>query len=190
MLLFTGILLGLIVGTIRKGSIFRLNSLKWLWIVFVPFIVSLLIKYYPEIPLLFKAGVTTVSYLCVLIFVFANRKYLVPSIILGLGTLSNYLVIAVNGFRMPISVKALSIYPSMTAEAVLSQRADYFVATDGARLLFLGDVIYFPVKIFEGFLSIGDVFLALGMFILIVQVMGKNCFVEKKPPETSSDREI
>lgn len=183
MLLFTSIILGLIVGLIRKGDVFRLNCLRFLWLVILPLAATLLIKCYPDIPYLLKAAVTTFSYLCVIVFVIANRKYKVPAVLLGLGTLCNYLVIAINSFRMPISARALLIYPTMTAEAVFSQRADYFVATDGAKLMFLGDVFYMPIKFLEGFFSVGDVILAIGMFFLIVQVMGKNKVERKKTQE-------
>ncbi len=183
MLLFTSVILGLIVGTIRRGNLFRLNNLRWIWLAILPLASVFLMKAYPSVPLLPKAAATTFSYLCVMIFVIANRKYKLPSVLLGLGTMCNYLVIAANSFRMPISVKALSIYSTMTPAAVIAQRADYFVATDGANLMFLGDVIYFPIKIFEGFLSIGDILLSIGMFMLIVQVMGRNCFGRKKTTE-------
>jgi len=180
MLLFLSVILGLAVGFIRKGDIFRLTNLRGLWLVIFSMAAILLIKYYPAIPYAYKVVATTLSYLCVIIFAILNRKHIVPSAFLGLGTLSNYLVIACNSFRMPISAKALLIYPTMTAEAVLSQRANYFVAIDGARLMFLGDVIYIPIKIFEGFLSVGDVFIAIGMFLLIVQVMVRNDMDRKR----------
>ena len=200
MILFASVILGLFVGLIRRGNIFRLNSLRWLLLAILPLLSVFLMKYYPTIPLLPKAAVTTFTYLCVMIFLIVNRKYAIPAVFLGLGTLCNYLVIAANSFRMPISPTALSIYATMTPEAVISRRADYFVATNGANLMFLGDVIYFPKKIidgyislgnlhlkvyipitiFEGFLSVGDILLAAGMFLLIVQVMGKNCVGRKK----------
>jgi len=183
MLLFMSVVLGIIVGTIRRGNIFRLSSLRWLWLAILPLGSVFLMKYYPSIPLVPKAVVTTFSYLCVMFFVIANRKYMLPSIFLALGTLSNYVVIAINSFRMPISPAALSVYPSMTVEAVIARRADYFVAVNGAHLMFLGDIIYFPIKIFEGFLSVGDILLSIGMFLLIVQVMGKNCIGRKKSTE-------
>lgn len=183
MILFASVILGLIVGIIRRGNIFRLNNLRWLLLAILPLLSVFLMKYYPTIPLLPKAAATTFSYLCVMIFVIANRKYAIPAILLGLGTLCNYLVIAANSFRMPISEKALLIYSTMTPEAVIAQRADYFVATDGANFLFLGDVIYFPIKLLDGFMSVGDILLAVGMFFLIVQVMGKNCLPSKKNAE-------
>jgi len=183
MLLFSSIILGLIVGLIRKGNIFRLNNLRLLWLVIMPLFASLVIKYYPVLPYILKAALTTLTYSCVIAFVIANRENVVPSVFLGLGTLSNYVVIAANSFRMPITAKALLIYPTMTAEAVLSQRANYFVATDGAKLMSLGDIIYIPIKIIEGFISVGDILLAIGMFLLIVRVMGKNTLDRKKPAD-------
>ncbi|MBP8641105.1 MAG: DUF5317 domain-containing protein [Oscillospiraceae bacterium] len=177
MLLFISIVLGLVLGFIRKGNIFALNSLRYLWIIILPLAATLLINNYPEISYLLKAAATTLSYMCVIVFSIVNRNYKVPAIFIGLGTLCNYVVIAANSFRMPISIKALSVYPTMTAEAVLLQRADYFVATDGANFFFLADIIYIPIKRLGGFLSIGDVILAIGMFLLIVQVMGRNTTV-------------
>ena len=181
-----GILFGIIVGTIRRGSIFRLNNLRWIWLAILPLVQVLLMKFYPAMPLMLNAVVTTLSYLCIVGFVIANRKYKIPAVLLGLGTLCNYIVIAANSFRMPISPTALSIYSTMTPEAVIAQRAVYFVATDGANFLFLGDVIYMPLKILGGFMSVGDILLAAGMFLLIVQVMGKNCLPSKKTTEKSN----
>lgn len=173
MLLFLSIILGLLVGLVRKGNVFRLGYLRLVWLAILPLVSVVLYKYYPGIPFWAKAVTTTISYLCVMVFVIANRKYTLASVFLGLGTLCNYIVIAINSFRMPISPTALSIYPNMTVEAVLAQRADYFVATEGAKLMFLADIIYMPTKLLGGFLSVGDILLAIGMFLLIVQVMGK-----------------
>ena len=180
MLLFLSIILGLLVGLVRRGNILRLGYLQLVWIAILPLVAVVLYKYYPGIPFWAKVVTTSISYLCVMIFVIANHKYTLASVFMGLGTLSNYLVIATNSFRMPITARALSVYPTMTVEAVIAQRADYFVATDGAKLMFLGDVIYMPIKFLEGFLSAGDIILAIGMFFLIVQVMGKNVVERKK----------
>lgn len=174
MLLLLSVVLGIFFGLLRKGKLFHLVSLRALWLAIVPMLSVILIKYFPQMSYLSKAFVITISYLCTFGFAFFNRKQLAPALFLGLGTVLNYLVIAINGFRMPITARALLIYPTMTAEAVAAQRADYFVAIDGAKLMFLGDVIYFPIKPFDGFLSVGDILLAIGMFWLIVKVMGKS----------------
>lgn len=174
MLLFLSILLGLTAGLRRRGDFFRLAELRGLCFAILPLLSGLALKAWPSILLLPKAVLTTAAYGGVLVFLIQNRRALGPVLVLGLGTLSNYLVIALNSFRMPVTVKAMEVYPTMTPEALVSQRADYFIAGEGTRLLALGDVIYFPPKPFDGFFSIGDVLLALGMFWLIVHVMGKN----------------
>ncbi len=174
MLLFLSVILGLVIGHLRRGNFFYLAKLRGLWFGILPVLVGFVMGPNPGIPLPLKAALTTAAYLGVLLFAVQNRKRLWPVLVLSLGTLCNYLVIACNEFRMPVSLRALEVYPTMTAEAVLAQRADYVVASEETRLLFLGDVFYFPPKPFDGFFSIGDVLLALGMFWLIVHVMGKN----------------
>lgn len=180
MLLFLSILLGLALGLLRRGNFFRLAELRGLWFAILPLLSGLVLKAWPAVPLLAKAVLTTAAYGGVLVFLIQNRRALGPVVVLGLGTLSNYLVIALNSFRMPVTVKALEVYPTMTPEALAAQRADYFVAAEGARLLALGDVFYFPLKPLDGFFSAGDVLLALGMFWLIVHMMGKNMLVRSK----------
>lgn len=89
------------------------------------------------------------------------------------GTLSNLLVISQNGFRMPISTAARHA-PDM---ADIVRRIDsgalseYMIADDGARLLFLGDVIHIPFLPGGGYASVGDFMLGIGIFLLVAQIM-------------------
>ena len=174
MLLFVSIIVGLIVGVSIKGSFIRLCALRALWLPIITLAASSVIRYFPDMSFWIKAAVLTFSYACIIMFVFANRRYITPSIFLALGSVSNFLVIAMNSFRMPVSAKALAVYSDMTAQAVIAQRSDYFIASNGAGLLFLGDVIYIPIPILKGFLSIGDILISIGMFLLILFVMKDN----------------
>ncbi len=171
MLLFVSVIVGLLVGALLKGDLIRLCALRWLWLPIITLAASTAIRMIPDMTFWLKAAVITFSYLCIFIFVIANRKYIVPSFLLGLGSLSNFLVIAVNNFRMPVSVNALSVYSNISAQAVSTQRADYFIASKGAELLFLGDMIYIPIPVLKGFLSVGDILISVGMFLLILFVM-------------------
>ena len=83
---------------------------------------------------------------------------------------------------MPVSTKALTVF-NITAQSVYSKRPDYFVAENGANLMFMGDIIYFPVPRFNGFISIGDILLAIGMFLLVFVVM------TKKEKDNSNEKE-
>lgn len=181
MILFSGVFLGLLAGTLCRGKFLRLTTLRGLWFAILPLFFTPIMRFYPQIPLFPKALIISLSYLSTLLFVFYNRKYLTAAILLGLGTLSNYIVIAANGFRMPVSVKALEVYSTISAQALVQKRADYFIAENGANLMFLGDVTYLPVPTIGGFMSVGDVLLAFGMFLLILMTMrDKNAVLTEK----------
>lgn len=170
MFLIISLILGLIVSVLSKGNFFRLSTLRGLWLAVIPLALNPIMKLYPEIAILPKAVITTISYLFIVLFIIANRRYVASAVFLGLGTISNYIVIAANSFRMPVSVKALEVYSGMTAQSVLEKRPDYFIAENGARFLFMGDVMYIPIPMVGGFMSIGDILLAIGVFLLIVAV--------------------
>lgn len=171
MLLFVSVAAGLVVGVSLKGNVIRLCALRMLWLPIITVAAGSVVRLMPDMSFWIKAAAITFSYICIFVFLILNRKYLISAILLGLGSLSNFLVIVFNGFRMPVSDKVLSVYSGITAQAVTAKRADYFVASDGARLIFLGDMIYIPIPILKGFLSAGDIFISIGMFLLIIFVM-------------------
>lgn len=172
MLLLVFIILGFGTGLLVKGKLSGLVKLRGLWLPIVAVSASAILGYTPHIPTIPKALIISLSYICNFYFFILNRYYIIAAILSGFGTLSNFIVIALNSFRMPISEYALIYYPDMTAEAVLKSHADYFVAVDGdAKLLILGDVICVPIPYLGGFISVGDVFLSVGIFVLIVSAM-------------------
>lgn len=168
MLLLISIALGFLAAVLCKGKPIRLCALHGLWLPIAALATMPFMKYFPGTAYWLKAAMTTISYLLLGAFVILNRKYTVPAIFLGLGGISNYLVIAFNNFRMPISVKALTVFQNITAEAVMHQRPNYFIANDGAKFLKLGDVIVLPGVL--GFISIGDILLCVGIFLMILLV--------------------
>lgn len=172
MLLMIGLILGLAIGALRKGSFFRLGELRGLWFALASLVLDPVLHAIPNIPFWPKAILTTGCYLCILFFIAANRRYKISAAFLAGGTLFNYAVRAANSFRMPVSAKALAVYKGISAQAVLQKRADYFIADGNAKLLPLGDVIYLPVPGMESFISIGDVFLAAGVCLLVIGIMG------------------
>ena len=97
------------------------------------------------------------SYVVLLGVLIANRTR--PGLWLaGLGILLNFLVIALNG-GMPVSAEAASLAGGGNAN--LAFDAKHVLLDDGSRLAFLADVI--PVEQLRRVLSIGDVFLAVGL---------------------------
>lgn len=177
MLLMIGLVLGLAVGAFRKGSFFRLGTLQGLWFAVISLVMDPVLHAFPDIAYWPKAILTTACYLCVLLFIVANRSDKLAAGFLATGTLCNYAVRAANAFRMPVSVKALDVYIGISAQEVFKKRADYFIADGKAKLLPLGDIIYLPFPGMKSFISVGDIFLSAGVCLLVISIMGQS---EKK----------
>jgi hypothetical protein len=89
-------------------------------------------------------------------------------------------VIAANGFAMPVSEKAMQALSTGGAAALLSGQVPmYRVADSSTRLLFLGDIFWFPIPFFRGFASIGDFILAVGIFFLMMSIMGPTRLIRR-----------
>ncbi|MTI49742.1 DUF5317 domain-containing protein [Sporosalibacterium faouarense] len=117
----------------------------------------------------------TISYLLIfigLIFNF-NKKSM---IFVFIGTLLNYIVIISNGGQMPVSGSGLSYLGLKDTLNALKNHAiiTHTLVNENTRLFFLGDVIptpkFYP---FSKMISIGDIFLGIGVFILIQNGMLK-----------------
>lgn len=93
----------------------------------------------------------------------------------GIGTFLNFLVISLNGFRMPVWTPTLAKYGGLgTIDKIISGNYfGYTLVEPSTRLPFLADVIgiSFNNKLM-GFASLGDVFLLLGAILLFSKVLG------------------
>lgn len=177
MVLFLFVLAGILIAAAvncRRGVKMQYGnvaSIRGLWLPVAGLLAELPFSYFPDfaakVPWLF----TGLSYLCIILFLILNRNRRSAVILAGAGTLCNLLVIICNHFRMPVSVQALAMYPGMTAEAVYARKANYFIASDGARLYFLGDIIPVPIPHIGGFISVGDILLGLGIACFVVLIL-------------------
>lgn len=177
MILFLFVLAGILIAAAVnysrgvKMQYGNVASIRGLWLPVAGLLAELPFTCFPvfaaKVPWLF----TGLSYLCIIIFLILNRNRRPAVVLAGAGTFCNLLVIACNHFRMPVSVKALAMYPGMTAEAVYARKANYFIALDGARLYFLGDIIPVPIPHVGGFISVGDILLGLGIACFVALVL-------------------
>lgn len=112
----------------------------------------------------------TLSYLMIFLFLWRNRQLRKTAVLAGTGSFCNFLVIALNGFRMPVSLSVIDRLPAERALALISGEIPTYMAASGkVRLLFLGDII--PMPLLGGFASIGDLFLAAGIFFCFMAIM-------------------
>jgi hypothetical protein len=177
MLLFLFALAGIVISLAmnrlqgRKNPLQNVSDIRGLWFPIAGVLLELPFSYFPSFALQFAWILTTLSSLCVVAFLILNRRRALSVLLIAAGTVCNYCVIAFNHFRMPVSPAALAMYPGMTPEAVYAKKVNYFVATDGARLYFLGDIIPVHLKRIGGFFSVGDVLLGLGIMLFIISVL-------------------
>lgn len=86
-------------------------------------------------------------------------------VLLGLGLLSNSVVIVANG-GMPVSAWAIHAAGGGVDSVAKLARAAFHVAGEGARLWWLGDVL--PVPVLKVVMSLGDVLMFAGIAVIIV----------------------
>ncbi|WP_066074852.1 DUF5317 domain-containing protein [Neobacillus soli] len=176
-MVFDGIIISFIIGFLRKGNLRALAKLKlkWGWI-FPLLLVVELVVFMLQNDSEFLAQVSGYIYIAVyvlgLLFLFMNRKN--PGFILILiGVFLNFLVMVINGGRMPVSVEAAAVLDPGYVEVLKdSLYAKHTMLTASTHLGFLGDVIpisnpYPRTQI----ISIGDIIMNIGIFFFIQYLM-------------------
>jgi len=176
-----GFLLSLIVGFLRGGRLSDLADVRisHIELFIIPFFLKAL-AFYGSSHYEFFSRYGYIFHLIVYIMLFMgvwynrDNKYIVLA---GLGIFLNALVIYLNGGRMPVSVEMsrfAQINPKDIEWLVSNNVATHQPITDKTLLWFLGDVIPLPKPYpFPKVISIGDVVLALGIFLYIQQQMVK-----------------
>ncbi|WP_223592284.1 DUF5317 domain-containing protein [Neobacillus bataviensis] len=179
-MVFDGIFLSFVIGFFRKGNLRGLAqlNLKWGWMFPLLLVIELVIftfqndyKFLGEL----SGYIYMAIYVLGLIFLFLNRKN--PGFLLILiGVFLNFLVMVINGGRMPVSLEAASILdPSYMDALKEGLAAKHQILTQSTYLGFLGDIIplskpYPRTQI----ISIGDVVMNIGIFLFIQYLMLKH----------------
>ena len=184
-MVFDGIILGLIVGLIRGGFRHGLQQfskirLKGGLIFPILLIVQLLIfRFQANSDWLASASsyVFMFIYVAGMIFLWMNRDQKGFGSILA-GVFLNFLVMAVNGGRMPVSMSAASVldpyYVDMLSNSTVITK--HYLMDASTRLPFLGDIIPLsPPYPRTQVISIGDIIMNVGIFhIFNLMTVGKN----------------
>jgi len=180
MLFLVAALVGVALGYALGGRVANLVGLrfKWTWLVLVGLIVQLLIFFplFSERPLFpyWTVPLHVLSYVAVFVFLVLNLRVR-ALLILGFGALLNFVVIAVNGGRMPASATALErAGHAVIAESLIStgSYANVLLMSESTRLNLLGDWLHLPKWLpFAAAFSLGDVVIMVGLAWLIVEGM-------------------
>jgi hypothetical protein len=183
MFLLLALLCGLIVGWARGGSLVNLARLplrySWLILIAFPLQVVIFSPQFESQTWSDRLGPVLYIFSILLLMVAVGLNLSLSGMkVLGLGLLLNFLVIAANGGYMPVSLDNLT-------QAGLTQRAELLrakghlsnsiVLTSETRLSFLADVFFIPSYLpFSNVFSIGDVFIGIGIFIIVLQALQGN----------------
>ncbi|MTI66748.1 MAG: hypothetical protein FH753_09135 [Firmicutes bacterium] len=175
----------LVVGKARGGKIRNFEKVNFRgWYLFIIGFIIEFSSVIIRVKDLFGVGeflnnnfifVHSASYILIIIGLILNFKKHSMKIIL-LGTLLNFIVIFVNGGKMPVSGDGLALLGLFENLKMLETDSmiTHTLVKDTTKLYFLGDII--PLKKpypLPKMISIGDVFLGIGIFTFIQGVMLK-----------------
>ena len=176
MFLIGAVIIGVVLGYVLSGRIRNLSrlSLRSLWLVGVAILIQFAIFPLFSSRAIFPYATTQLhltSYALLFLFFIVNYRVW-ALLVIAAGSISNLVVIAVNGGRMPSSPYALTcagqpeIAQKLITDGVMGNVA---LMGDRTHLNFLGDWLYLPrgVPLATAF-SIGDLTIAIGLVILIV----------------------
>ncbi|QSX08002.1 DUF5317 family protein [Alkalibacter rhizosphaerae] len=175
-------LIAIIIGYIRKG---KLRNLSNITIKLVPLLIlafllqgSIYLAYVYDIAVIqdFDILIHFVSYILLFAALMSNfdNKWFV---VMTLGMIMNFLVIFLNGGRMPVSVDAAeAIGLGEGLELLFARRAGtHQPLTEGMLLWYLADIIPIPfpsvASFFNNIYSIGDFFIYGGVMGVIQSAM-------------------
>ncbi len=179
MFLLWALVLGLVIGFLRRGNLGNLAriELKGIWLILAALVIQILIFPLGSSSPLVQVGTEALhmlSYALLFAFIAFNRRYF-GLLIMGIGLLSNILVIAVNGGYMPASAGALRNAGMENVAQFLEQNLRHgntVLMSTNTHLNFLGDIFSVPGSVpFATAFSIGDLLLALGIIVFLAVEM-------------------
>lgn len=155
----------LTVAVLRGGRLTNLADIRlrlW-WLLPLSFALQLGTRLLPDRPWAETAGVAMVlvSYVPLIGLVFANRDRK-GMWLTGIGVLLNFTVILLNG-GMPVLQEAALVASGFAPEPQITDSYKHIVLDASSHLPFLADVIPMRVAGQGTVLSLGDVFLAVGL---------------------------
>lgn len=167
------IILSIVVGLIRKGNWlhFGIVKIKGFTIVVVGAAIQILVFRLADASgnevqqFLFTQFyiLHLISYILILVPLFVNSNYR-SLYIMGMGTLLNLVPIAFNNGKMPVQLN----------ETLSGTHFDigHVLLTEATRFRWLSDIIFIREPYpFPKIISIGDIFIVIGVFLLIQQIM-------------------
>ncbi|MCM3663672.1 DUF5317 domain-containing protein [Mesobacillus subterraneus] len=176
-MVFDGIVISFVIALFRKGNLQGLSDLKLKagWIFPLLLAVQLVVySFQNDYKVLGQASASIymVVYILGLVFLFINRNHR-GFLVIFIGVFLNFLAMAINGGRMPVSAEAAAILDPSYIEALKEGLyAKHSLLDSSTKLGMLADIIpltdpYPRTQV----ISIGDVVMNIGIFLFIQYLM-------------------
>lgn len=160
----------LAISMLRGGHLVNLGDIElraW-WLLIIALALQLGTSWLPDESWSETAGLVMIlgSFALLMMLVALNRSK--PGMwIAGLGVLMNFIVIAANG-GMPVLAGAAEVASGFTvSDPDLSGSYKHVLLDEGSRLTFFADVIPLRLVNIGEVISLGDIFLALGLGVFL-----------------------
>lgn len=162
--LATVLFVSMAIAILRGGRLSNLGDihLRMWWLLPLGFALQYAARFVPQTSTGLGVGLILVSYLPLIILVLLNKER--PGLWLaGFGVLMNFSVIALNG-GMPVLSEAAEVASGFApGDPVIAEGYKHVVLNRETLLPFLADVIPIRVANVGQVLSLGDLFLAVGL---------------------------
>ena len=176
---------GFIAGALRARIMnrrFQSVDLRLVWLVILAFLPQFFAFYLPATRTIFPdawvPAALVVSQVLLLVFAWVNRR--IPGFwLLGLGLLSNFSAISLNGGMMPLAPQTAQrlvppeVYSGLRIRERVGLTKDILLPREETRLWFLGDIFTLPEWMnYPLAFSIGDILIGMGAFWLLWELGG------------------
>lgn len=176
------LLFSLILAKIRNGKFSNIEKLKfksW-YLILIAAVIQLTLTLLKKINPQWASIITEdyfiylhgLSYLLLIICIILNIKMHSMKFFL-IGVLLNFLVITVNTGKMPVSISGIKGINTNNIE-LPNREFDikHIAVTEKTKLVYLSDIILIPRPYpLPKILSVGDLFIMLGLFLFIQEIM-------------------
>ncbi|USG65292.1 DUF5317 domain-containing protein [Brevibacillus ruminantium] len=156
-----------LVALIRGGRIKELPKFYKVGLLIGSLVLQACAAFFPSLSGIF----ISISYVLILGFFLFNRQFEDMRIFM-VGWFLNALAIWSNRGKMPIDLEQAKRLPYDLEPVINGTNFKHSVLTESSNLPFLTDVIYMP-SIIPRVISIGDIFIMLGAFLLVQRLMNK-----------------
>jgi len=161
------IVFSFLVAFLRGGRIRSFPTFHYIWALGASLLLQFASPYLPEI-----AGIlVSASYIFIILFFYGNREHEDIRIFM-IGWFLNALVIWANLGKMPVDIEQAKKLSTPIEPLIHGTDFKHIALTEATKLPFLADFIFKPI-IVPRVISIGDIFIMLGTFLLVQRLMNK-----------------